>query len=225
MTLLNTEKVVDNIKFDEKGLVPCIIQEVISNEVLMLAYMNKKSLQKTIDTGFTWFYSRSRDQLWNKGATSGNKQKVKEISYDCDGDTLLIKVEQIGAACHTGKKSCFYNKVNSKIDKESKTKQEKLMETKGNQLGIILDEVYKVIQERKINRPEKSYTTYLFNEGQDKILKKIGEETSEIIIASKNNNNDEIIYESADFLYHLLVLLNYHGIRLDELAVELENRR
>jgi len=207
--------IIENLKFDNNGLIPAIIRDKVSGEVLMMAYMNKESFAKTIETGYTWFYSRSRKELWNKGATSGNIQKILDISYDCDGDCLLVQVEQTGSACHTGERSCFYNHIITS-DQNLNSNQE---------LGTILEAVYKVILDRQQKRPEKSYTTYLFTEGQDKILKKIGEEAAEIIIASKNSNNLEVIYECGDFIYHMLVLLAYHGITLDDLAAELNKRR
>ena len=212
MTDINN--ILDGLKFDSNGLIPAIIRDGSSGEVLMMAYMNRDSLEKTLDTGYTWFYSRSRQEFWNKGATSGNKQEVLDISYDCDADCLLIRVEQTGVACHTGQKSCFYNKIIT-AKKEVGTEN----------LGETMDAVYKVILDRQQKRPEKSYTTYLFDKGQDKILKKIGEEAAEIIIASKSDNKEEVIYECGDFIYHMLVLLANHGLTLDDLAKELNKRR
>lgn len=214
MNISEVRGFLEKLKFDSNGLIPAIIREKASGEVLMMAYMNKESFEKTIETGYTWYFSRSRKELWNKGATSGNTQKVLDISYDCDGDCLLVQVEQTGPACHTGHKSCFYNHFVTS-DQDPNT----------DELGTILEAVYKVILDRQEIRPEKSYTTYLFNEGQDKILKKIGEEAAEIIIASKNSNNKEVIYECGDFIYHMLVLLAYHGVTIDELAAELNKRR
>ena len=210
------------IKFDEKGLVPAVVQEE-NGQVLMLAYMNEQSLQKTIETGYTCFYSRSRQELWEKGATSGNRQQVKEISYDCDGDTLLVRVHQTGVACHTGTYTCFSGRQLGE-----RKKQVMLVENDAaadNMPAKILNELYAVIQERKLNPVEGSYTNYLFDKGQDKILKKIGEEATETVIASKNNDKEEILYEMGDLWYHCLVLLAWHGIDLDELLAELEKRR
>jgi len=210
------------IKFDEKGLVPAVVQEE-NGQVLMLAYMNEQSLQKTIETGYTCFYSRSRQELWEKGATSGNRQQVKEISYDCDGDTLLVRVHQTGVACHTGTYSCFSGRQLGE-----QKKQVMLVENDAaadNMPAKILNDLYAVIQERKLNPVEGSYTNYLFNKGQDKILKKIGEEATETVIASKNNDKEEILYEMGDLWYHCLVLLAYHNISPDELFGELMNRR
>ena len=210
------------IKFDEKGLVPAVVQEE-NGQVLMLAYMNEQSLQKTIETGYTCFYSRSRQELWEKGATSGNRQQVKEISYDCDGDTLLVRVHQAGVACHTGTYSCFSGRQLGEHKK-----QVMLVENDAaadNMPAKILNDLYAVIQERRLNPVEGSYTNYLFDKGQDKILKKIGEEATETVIASKNNDKEEILYEMGDLWYHCLVLLAYHNISPDELFGELMNRR
>ena len=209
------------IKFDDKGLVPAVVQEE-NGQVLMLAYMNAESLQKTIETGYTWFYSRSRKRLWNKGEESGNKQKVREISYDCDGDTLLIKVHQTGVACHTGTYTCFSGR---KLVEE-KEKSLALVEPKPEtSLATVLNDLYNVIQERQLNPVEGSYTNYLFEKGQDKILKKVGEEAVETVIASKNNKSEEVLYEMGDLWYHCLVLLAYHKLTPDQLLDELMSRR
>ena len=174
---------IDKIKFDEKGLIPAIIQEE-SGQVLMLAYMNEESLQKTIETGYTHFYSRSRQSLWKKGETSGNVQKVQALYYDCDGDTLLVKVHQTGVACHTGTYSCFSgrrlddnNNLPAVIDNQPK-----------EDLSLVLYELYSVIKDRQRHPVEGSYTNYLFIKGQDKILKKVGEEAVETILALKNHS-------------------------------------
>jgi len=208
------------IKFNEHGLVPAVIQDAASGAVLMLAYMNEEALRKTIATGVTWFYSRSRHCLWQKGETSGHVQTVRELYYDCDGDTVLVKVEQSGAACHEGTFSCFSRRLDGGA-----------AETAGDPApaakpaAAILHELYHVINDRKSNPKEGSYTNYLFDKGQDKILKKVGEETAETIIASKNNSKPEILYEMADLWYHCLVLLAYHGITPTELLAELAGRR
>jgi len=207
------------LKFDDKGLIPAIVQDVKTDTVLMLAYMNGESLARTAETGYTWFWSRSRQELWNKGATSGNTQKVISITYDCDGDTLLVKVDQKGVACHEGNYSCFnYPLWNSAAGKN-------LPVTTDSKLPGVLFELYNVIQDKKINGGEKSYTKYLFMSGQDKILKKVGEEAAETIIASKNNSNKEVIYEMSDLWYHCLVLLAYHNITPGEMLSELGGRR
>ncbi|MCR5757506.1 MAG: bifunctional phosphoribosyl-AMP cyclohydrolase/phosphoribosyl-ATP diphosphatase HisIE [Selenomonas sp.] len=209
------------IKFDDKGLVPVVVQEE-NGQVLMLAYMNAESLQKTIATGYTWFYSRSRKRLWNKGEESGNKQKVREISYDCDGDTLLIKVHQTGVACHTGTYTCFSGRKLVEEKEKGLVVVEPEPETS---LATVLNDLYHVIQERQLNPVEGSYTNYLFEKGQDKILKKVGEEAVETVIASKNNDGKEVLYEMGDLWYHCLVLLAYHKLTPDQLLDELMSRR
>ncbi len=209
------------IKFDDKGLVPAVVQEE-NGQVLMLAYMNKESLEKTIETGYTWYYSRSRQRLWNKGEESGNKQKVKEISYDCDGDTLLIKVHQTGVACHTGTYTCFSGRKLVEEKEKGLVVVEPEPETS---LATVLNDLYNVIQERQLNPVEGSYTNYLFEKGQDKILKKVGEEAVETVIASKNNKSEEVLYEMGDHWYHCLVLLAYHKLTPDQLLDELMSRR
>ena len=210
------------VKFDDKGLVPAVVQEE-NGEVLMLAYMNATSLKKTLETGYTWFYSRSRQRLWQKGEESGNIQQVKEISYDCDGDTLLVRVHQRGVACHTGTYSCFSGR---RLHPETNEKSIAVVPPEKQQsLAIVLNELYDVIQDRRVNPVEGSYTNYLFDKGQDKILKKVGEEAVETVIASKNNVRKEILYEMGDLWYHCLVLLAYHGISPEELFAELMSRR
>lgn len=209
------------IKFDEKGLVPAVVQEE-NGQVLMLAYMNKESLQKTIMTGYTWFYSRSRSKLWNKGEESGNKQQVKEISYDCDGDTLLVKVHQTGVACHTGTYTCFSGR--KLVEGEEKGVMVVQPEAQVS-LATVLNDLYAVIEDRQLNPVEGSYTNYLFEKGQDKILKKVGEEAVETVIASKNNSQKEVLYEMGDLWYHCLVLLAYHKLTPDQLLNELMSRR
>ncbi|MBP1761576.1 MAG: phosphoribosyl-AMP cyclohydrolase / phosphoribosyl-ATP pyrophosphatase [Firmicutes bacterium] len=213
----------DAIKFDAHGLIPAIIQDEHSGQVLMMAYMNEESLDKTIASGQTWFYSRSRQELWMKGESSGHVQKVKQILYDCDGDTLLIKVEQTGAACHTGHYSCFYRDSSGQEVENQVFDPEEVYNAAGNR-GILF-ELYNVIRERKEKLPEGSYTTYLFTKGIDKILKKVGEENAEVIIAAKNNSKSELVYEASDLIYHLLVLLVEQGIELDDIFSELASRR
>ena len=208
------------VKFDEKGLVPAIVQEE-NGQVLMLAYMNKESLEKTLETGYTWFYSRSREKLWQKGETSGNVQQVKEISYDCDGDTLLVRVHQTGVACHTGSYSCFSGRRIGESNKELAVIPPK----EETNLATILYDLYSVIQDRRLHPVDGSYTNYLFEKGQDKILKKVGEEAVETVIASKNMRKEDILYEMGDLWYHCLVLLAFHNIRPEELFAELMSRR
>lgn len=211
-----------NIKFDERGLIPAIIQDADSKEVLMMAYMDQEALERTIFTGTTWFYSRSRQQLWNKGETSGNIQKVKEIRYDCDEDTLLVLVNANGPACHTGHETCFYRNVEGDELVKPVIDPNELYGSTG---PAILYELMDVIKSRYQERPEGSYTTYLFNKGIDKILKKVGEETAEVIIASKNPGKDELIYEASDLMYHLMVLMVEKGVSLGEIFTELKKRR
>ena len=198
-------------KLNSDGLIPVIVQDYKTNEVLMLAYMNAEAYEETVKTGQMTYFSRSRQSLWLKGETSGHFQYVKSLSYDCDADTLLAKVEQIGAACHTGAYSCFFNDIIS-YDFEEKSP-----------LSVLTD-VYDVIMDRKVHPKEGSYTNYLFDKGIDKILKKVGEEATEIVIAAKNPNANEIKYEISDFLYHVMVLMAEKGVTWDEIMKELANR-
>ena len=209
------------VKFDEKGLVPAVVQEE-NGQVLMLAYMNEESLKKTLETGYAHYFSRSRQSLWKKGETSGNVQQVKEISYDCDGDTLLLRVHQTGVACHTGTYTCFSGRKLVEEKEKGLVVVEPEQETS---LATVLNDLYNVIQERQLNPVEGSYTNYLFEKGQDKILKKVGEEAVETVIASKNNKSEEVLYEMGDLWYHCLVLLAYHKLTPDQLLDELMSRR
>ncbi|MBS4024189.1 MAG: bifunctional phosphoribosyl-AMP cyclohydrolase/phosphoribosyl-ATP diphosphatase HisIE [Clostridia bacterium] len=218
------------LKFSDTGLVPAIIQDAATGKVLMMAYMNEESLKLTISTGETHFYSRSRQELWHKGATSGHVQRVKEAYYDCDGDTLLFLVEQEGVACHTGAMSCFHNQFIKPIGEgtdlpEANPASKMHVSQAEDSLGTILEQVFQVIKSRQEELPEGSYTTYLFQKGQDKILKKVAEEAGEVLIGSKNNNNNEVVYEAADLIYHLMVLLAYHGLTLSDIQGELAKRR
>ncbi|MCH5187468.1 MAG: bifunctional phosphoribosyl-AMP cyclohydrolase/phosphoribosyl-ATP diphosphatase HisIE [Oscillospiraceae bacterium] len=206
---------IDDIKFDEKGLVPAVVQDATDDRILMLAYMNRESLEKTLETGKTWFFSRSRGKLWNKGETSGHFQTVREILVDCDMDSLVIKVDQTGAACHTGNRSCFYRKAENG----------ELAEYAEPANAHILDEVYAVVKDRMENPKEDSYTNYLLDTGIDKILKKVGEECSETIIAAKNDEPDEIALETSDLLYHLIVMLAERGMTMEQVYAELKGRR
>ena len=199
-----------NIKYDDKGLVPAIVQDYLTGKVLMMAYMNEKSLELTMSTGYAHYYSRSRQSLWKKGETSGNTQRVMEMNSDCDGDCLLLKVNQTGNPCHTGAESCFFNTIKQFEENRS--------------IGQTLDGLYKVIEDRRKTRKEGSYTNYLFDKGIDKILKKVGEETSEVIIGAKNNSKEELIYEISDLLYHLNVLMVYQEINYEDIIRELGNR-
>lgn len=206
---------IDEIKFDEKGLVPAVVQDAADDTVLMVAYMNREALAKTLETGKTWFFSRSRNCLWNKGETSGHYQTVKEILLDCDMDTLLVKVEQTGAACHTGNRSCFYRRA----------ALDGVEEYTPAPNAHILDEIYSVVKDRMENPKEDSYTNYLLDMGIDKILKKVGEECSETIIAAKNDAPEEIALETSDLLYHLVVMLAQRGMTMQDVYGELKHRR
>ncbi|TCK98259.1 phosphoribosyl-ATP pyrophosphatase /phosphoribosyl-AMP cyclohydrolase [Natranaerovirga hydrolytica] len=203
----------DNLKKNEQGLVPVITQDYITNEVLMLAYMNEEAFYKTLETGKVYYYSRSRQSLWLKGGTSGHYQHVKYVKLDCDKDTLLIKVKQEGAACHTGNKTCFFTEVESVWNEEV------------DSVNNVLTDVYDVIVDRKENPKEGSYTNYLLEKGIDKILKKVGEETAEVIIGAKNEGNEEVVYEISDLIYHLSVLMVEKDVNWNDILKELSKRR
>jgi len=198
---------VEKVKFDERGLVPAIVQDARTREVLTLAYMNRQSLARTIETGETWFWSRSRNELWHKGETSGNTQQVVSLASDCDDDAIVVLVNPAGPACHTGARSCF------------------AVEHREEHPAGLLHELYELIQQRERERPDGSYTTYLFDKGLDKILKKVGEESAETIIAAKNDDAKQLVAETADLLYHLLVMLVARDIKLDDVRDELAQRR
>ena len=199
---------IDKLKFDDNGLIPAIIIDYYTKEVLTLAYMNKESLEISLKEGKTCFYSRSRKELWRKGETSKNYQHIQSIKSDCDNDALVIEVIKDGPACHTGAESCFMNEIYQKE----------------NYKDFSIYKLYELIRGRKINMTEGSYTTYLFNSGIDKILKKIGEESSEVIIGAKNDSKEEIIYELSDLLYHSLVLMVEKNITLNDIKDELSKR-
>ncbi len=202
----------DDFKTNSDGLIPCVVQHYKTGEVLMMAYMNKESFENTIRTGRMTYWSRSRQELWVKGETSGHFQFLKSLSLDCDKDTLLAKVSQIGAACHTGARSCFFtNLVKKEYDDTNPLK--------------VFEEEYDIILDRKENPKEGSYTNYLFDKGIDKILKKVGEEATEIVIAAKNPDSDELKYEISDFLYHMMVLMVERGVSWDDITKELADRR
>ncbi|MFC7393878.1 bifunctional phosphoribosyl-AMP cyclohydrolase/phosphoribosyl-ATP diphosphatase HisIE [Scopulibacillus cellulosilyticus] len=205
---------IDELNFDEKGLIPAIVQDAQSKEVLMLAYMNRESLDMSLKTGETWFYSRSRQELWNKGATSGNKQQIVDMRFDCDKDTLIVKVITQGPACHNGSYSCFTQSLNNDNDK-SQVSPDRFQ---------IINELEETIALREAEMPEGAYTTYLFDKGVDKILKKVGEEAAEVIIAAKNRSSEELEWETADLLYHLLVLLREQKVGLDQILAVLKER-
>ena len=200
---------IDTLSFDENGLIPAIVQDDRTGNVLMLAYMNKESLQKTIDTKETWFFSRSRQELWNKGATSGNRQIVKNLSLDCDSDAILVQVTPLGPACHTGEVTCFHKQI---FDEVVQTRS-------------IVHEITDEIKNRRANPVEGSYTSYLFREGLDKILKKVGEETTEVVIGAKNRDKAEVTSELADLTYHSLVLMEELGVSVEDVKNELRKRR
>ena len=208
---------ITDIGFDERGLVPAIVQDANTLQVLTLAYMNAESLKRTLETNETWFWSRSRSSLWHKGETSGNTQRVVDVSMDCDYDAIRILVVPEGPACHTGAQSCFHNLLQ---DAPASDHQKGRAE-----LGAILGNLYELIQSRKRERPEGSYTTYLFDQGLDKILKKVGEESTETIIAAKGEDSQALVREASDLLYHLIVLLVERGLTLDQVSVELSSRR
>jgi phosphoribosyl-AMP cyclohydrolase / phosphoribosyl-ATP pyrophosphohydrolase len=207
-----------DIKFDERGLVPAIVQDANTLQVLTLAYMNRESLERTLADHETWFWSRSRSSLWHKGETSGNRQRVVAVSLDCDHDALRILVVPAGPACHTGAQTCFHNEL------QSASEDEERHEAKPADLGEMLSLLYSLIASRNRERPEGSYTTYLFDQGLDKILKKVGEECAETIIAAKNEDRGALVKESSDLLYHLLVLFVERGLKLDEVRDELLSR-
>lgn len=204
----------NELKKNSDGQVPVVVQDFVTQEVLMVAYMNEEAYNKTIETGKMTYYSRSRQSLWLKGETSGHFQYVKSLTADCDLDTILAKVIQIGVACHTGKHSCFFNSIMNKEEDN---------ENVSNPLSVFKD-VFHVIHDRKLNPKEGSYTNYLFDKGIDKILKKLGEEATEIVIAAKNPNPNEIKYEICDFLYHMMVLMEEKNVTWEEITQELANR-
>lgn len=201
----------ENLKKNSDGLIPVIVQDYTTNDVLMCAYMNEEAFHATINCGKMTYYSRSRQELWMKGETSGHIQYVKELTADCDFDTILAKVSQVGVACHTGNPSCFFNEI---VKKEYIEK---------NPLKVF-ETVYNIIEDRKNNPKEGSYTNYLFDKGIDKILKKVGEECTEIVIAAKNPDPEEIKYEISDFLYHVMVLMVEKGVTWEEITQELAQR-
>jgi len=200
-----------SLKTNEQGLVPVVVQDYLTDEVLMVAYMNEEAFDSTLRSGRMTYYSRSRQELWLKGETSGHFQFVKSLYADCDKDTILAKVSQIGAACHTGSRSCFFNEI-VKTNYIEKNPQK------------VLEEVYETIMDRKAHPKEGSYTNYLFDKGIDKILKKVGEEATEIVIAAKNPNPEEIKYEISDFLYHVMVLMAEKGVNWEDISGELSQR-
>lgn len=200
---------ISKLIFNADGLIPAVVQDVSTKDVLMLAYMNHAAIEETLNSGQATYYSRSRQSLWKKGETSGHIQTVHDMRYDCDEDTLLVMVEQHGVACHTLNKSCFYRSFDRPIKASSS----------------VLDEVYATIKDRKNNPKDGAYTTYLFNEGIDKILKKVGEESAEVIIAAKGDSDTDLINETSDLLYHLSVLLNEKNIPFEAVYQCLKDRQ
>jgi phosphoribosyl-ATP pyrophosphohydrolase/phosphoribosyl-AMP cyclohydrolase len=201
------------IKWNAQGLVPAIVQDANTHQVLMLAYMNGASLQRTLETGETWFWSRSRGELWHKGATSGNRQRVVEVRYDCDADTLLVQVEPAGPACHTGQQSCFYRRLpdGAEVGAPPPSSQ-------------VLPHLEAVIQDRKTHPRPDSYTCQLLDAGQPRILKKVGEEAIEILVAAQSEGDERLVSELADLTYHILVLLAARGLSWADVEAELARR-
>jgi phosphoribosyl-AMP cyclohydrolase / phosphoribosyl-ATP pyrophosphohydrolase len=201
------------LQFNEQGLLPAIVQDIATGQVLMLAYMNREALEKTLATGLAHYWSRSRAQLWRKGETSGHIQHVREIRYDCDADTLLLIVEQVGAACHTGERSCFFRHLS-----------ENFQQTHPPTSEWLLHQIYEVVQERKHRAPEESYVASLMARGQDHVLKKIIEEAAEVVMASKDGRPEAIVYEMADLWFHTIVALGWHNLPPQQVFQELQRR-
>lgn len=207
---------IDELKFDANGLIPAVVQNKDTKEVLMAAYMNADTIKQTLETGRATFWSRSRKEVWVKGATSGNFMYVQELRVDCDGDCLVVLANPAGAACHTGNRSCFYRKVdNGELTDVEETED----------LSSVIAEEEAVIKDRKRNPEEGSYTNYLFDKGEDKILKKVGEEAAEVVIAGKNRSREEIAYETADLMYHLTVMLVDNDMSWEDIYKEMKKRR
>ena len=203
---------VEDVRFDERGLVPAVVQDARTREVLTLAYMNAESLARTLAGGETWFWSRSRGELWHKGATSGHTQRVVSARLDCDSDAVVVLVEPRGPACHTGARTCFHNEIEGAPAGEVEA------------IGPVLERLYAVVEGRRREMPAGSYTTYLFEKGINKILKKVGEESAETIIAAKDGDAGALTSETADLVYHLFVMLVERGVTLDAVGAELARR-
>lgn len=207
---------IDELKFDANGLIPAVVQNKDTKEVLMVAYMNADTIKQTLETGRATFWSRSRKEVWVKGATSGNFMYAQELRVDCDGDCLVVLANPAGAACHTGNRSCFYRKVsNGELTDVEETED----------LSAVVAEEEAVVRDRKRNPEEGSYTNYLFDKGEDKILKKVGEEAAEVVIAGKNRSREEIAYETADLMYHLTVMLVDNDMSWEDIYKEMKKRR
>lgn len=209
------EELMNNLKFDDNGLIPAVVQDNVTKKVLMVAYMNRESIEITLKDKKATFFSRSRQQLWKKGETSGNYMNVVAVDVDCDGDCLLVSVNPDGPACHTGNETCFYRRY----------EDGKLIDRPEEFGSDILERLQLVAEDRLKNPKEGSYTNYLFEKGEDKILKKVGEEAAEVVIAGKNKDKDEIAYEVADLLYHMTVMLVDNKMSWGEIFKELEKRR
>lgn len=210
------KEILNTLKFDASGLIPAVVQNMETNEVLMVAYMNAETIKQTVETGRAVFWSRSRQEIWIKGETSGNYMHVKEVRVDCDCDCIILRVNPAGPACHTGNTSCFFRKI----------KNGKLVEVDNEPIkSDIFAREQAVIIDRKENPEDGSYTNYLFDKGEDKILKKVGEEAAEVIIAGKNRSKEEISYEVSDLIYHLTVMLVDNGMTWDDIYDEMEKRR
>ncbi len=210
------EEIISTLKFDASGLIPAVVQNIETNEVLMVAYMNANTIKQTMETGRATFWSRSRQEVWVKGDTSGNYMYVKEVRVDCDCDCLVLLVNPAGPACHTGNRTCFFRKIEDGklIEDDKKPAKSDIFE---REQAVVID--------RKENPEEGSYTNYLFDKGEDKILKKVGEEAAEVVIAGKNRDKGEISYEVSDLIYHLTVMLVDNGMTWDDIYEEMERRR
>ena len=216
MTRMELGESTGDFKFDDQGLMPAVVQDVLDGTVLMVGYMNREALDRTLSAKTVHFWSRSRKKLWEKGETSGNKLHVKALFVDCDRDTILVKAQPVGSTCHTGERACFFSALDDAgIPVSGST---------GDAAGGILDAVLRTIQSRRANPQPGSYTTKLFEGGHDKILKKVAEEAGEVLLASKGGKKDEIVYEIADLFFHTLMVLGYHGIGLNEIYQELAKR-
>ena len=209
------KELINTLKFDASGLIPAVVQNIETNEVLMVAYMNADTIKQTLETGRATFWSRSRQEVWVKGDTSGNYMYVKEVRVDCDCDCLVVLVNPAGPACHTGNRSCFFRKI-----EDGKLVEDAKEQTKTD----VFAREQAVVMDRKEHPEEGSYTNYLFDKGEDKILKKVGEECTEIVIAAKNPDKEEIKYEISDFLYHMMVLMVEKGVSWEEITKELVKR-
>lgn len=202
------QEIMSKLKYDEKGLIPAVVQDFYTGEVLTVAYMNEESLKITLEEKMTCFFSRSRQELWRKGETSGNRQHIVSVKTDCDCDAIVVKVIKDGPACHTGNEACFFNLIYKDEDKTD----------------FSIDALYELIKGRKTEMQEGSYTTYLFSKGLDKIMKKVGEECTEVIIGAAKHSKEETIYEISDLAYHILVLMVEMGISVDDIRKELDSR-